>query len=65
MRSNACSPPPASTRRWNASTPRVPPVPGTDRSASSFPADQHESALAALQAAAEAEDDGEGADNAW
>ncbi len=29
------------------------------------PADQHESALAALQAAAEAEDDGEGADNAW
>ena len=29
------------------------------------PADQHESALAALQAAAEAEDDGEGADDAW
>jgi len=29
------------------------------------PADQHESALAVLQAAAEAEDDGEGADNAW
>lgn len=29
------------------------------------PADQHESALAALQAAAEAEDDGAGADNAW